>query len=162
MPTGPSRTAGVALEVLARLGGIAPDATAMDVGCGTGRVTEALLALVPRGRAPGPLGALATTARRQLGQSEDLPRRRTCGLPCDCWPTGPRWLLGALTGDQLEVGQAGQHPTQIGLRHRRRLRKRRRRHALRMRPQRSQDALGLIGGEQAKETPRPVLDGQIN
>jgi trans-aconitate 2-methyltransferase len=39
-----------AADVLGRLRGIAPDATVLDVGCGTGRVTEQLLELVPRGR----------------------------------------------------------------------------------------------------------------
>jgi trans-aconitate 2-methyltransferase len=39
-----------AADVLARLQGLAPDASVLDVGCGTGRVTEALLELVPRGR----------------------------------------------------------------------------------------------------------------
>jgi Methyltransferase domain len=39
-----------ASEVLARLCGLAADASVLDVGCGTGLVTEALLALVPRGR----------------------------------------------------------------------------------------------------------------
>ena len=37
-------------EVLARLKGIPPDAAVLDVGCGTGLVTEGLLALVPQGR----------------------------------------------------------------------------------------------------------------
>ena len=58
-----------ASEVLARLEGIAPDATALDVGCGTGRVTEALLALVPRGRvlAMDASAAMAALARERLG-----------------------------------------------------------------------------------------------
>jgi trans-aconitate 2-methyltransferase len=39
-----------ASDVLGRLSGLAPDATALDVGCGTGRVTEVLLGMVPQGR----------------------------------------------------------------------------------------------------------------
>jgi trans-aconitate 2-methyltransferase len=39
-----------AADVLARLAGIAPDARVLDVGCGTGIVTEALLGQVPQGR----------------------------------------------------------------------------------------------------------------
>jgi trans-aconitate 2-methyltransferase len=38
-----------ATDVLARLQSIPRDATVLDVGCGTGRVTESLLALAPRG-----------------------------------------------------------------------------------------------------------------
>jgi trans-aconitate 2-methyltransferase len=58
-----------ASEVLARLEGVPQDATVLDVGCGTGRVTEALLALVPRGRvlAIDASADMVTLARRRLG-----------------------------------------------------------------------------------------------
>ncbi len=57
-----------ASEVLARLEGVAQDATVLDVGCGTGRVTEALLALVPRGRvlAIDASADMVALARRRL------------------------------------------------------------------------------------------------
>jgi trans-aconitate 2-methyltransferase len=56
-----------------RLQGTAPDATILDVGCGTGRVTEALLALVPRGRvlAVDASAEMAELARQRLdGRAE--------------------------------------------------------------------------------------------
>jgi trans-aconitate 2-methyltransferase len=58
-----------ASDVLARLEGIAPDATILDVGCGTGRVTEALLAFVPLGRvlAFDASGDMVELARQRLG-----------------------------------------------------------------------------------------------
>jgi trans-aconitate 2-methyltransferase len=58
-----------AKDVLARVEGIAPDATVLDVGCGTGRVTEALLALVPRGRvlAIDASADMVALARERLG-----------------------------------------------------------------------------------------------
>lgn len=58
-----------ASEVLARLAGIAADATVLDVGCGTGRVTEALLALVPEGRvlAIDASAEMVALARERLG-----------------------------------------------------------------------------------------------
>src|SRR5919108_3482689 len=58
-----------ATDVLARLEGIAPDATVLDVGCGTGRVTEALTALVPRGRvlALDASADMVALARSRLG-----------------------------------------------------------------------------------------------
>jgi trans-aconitate 2-methyltransferase len=58
-----------ASDVLARLDGIAPDATVLDVGCGSGRVTEALAALVPQGRvlALDASAEMVALARRRLG-----------------------------------------------------------------------------------------------
>jgi trans-aconitate 2-methyltransferase len=63
-----------ASEVLPRLEGIAQDATVLDVGCGTGRVTEALLALVPRGRvlAFDASADMVTLARRRLGDRAEV------------------------------------------------------------------------------------------
>jgi trans-aconitate 2-methyltransferase len=74
-----------ASEVLARLEGIAHDATVMDVGCGTGRVTEALLALVPRGRvlAMDASAEMVALARRRLGDRADVWCQNVLDLDLD-------------------------------------------------------------------------------
>ncbi len=61
-------------EVVARLDGVAADATILDVGCGTGRVTEALLELVPRGRvlAIDASAEMIEFARERLGDRVQL------------------------------------------------------------------------------------------
>ncbi|MGD1056553.1 MAG: methyltransferase domain-containing protein [Solirubrobacteraceae bacterium] len=63
-----------AAEVLARLRGIAPDATVLDVGCGTGRVTEALIEMVPRGRvlAMDASADMVELARGRLGDRAEV------------------------------------------------------------------------------------------
>lgn len=63
-----------ASEVLGRLEGVAPDATILDIGCGTGRVTEALLELVPQGRvrALDASAEMVALARRRLGERADV------------------------------------------------------------------------------------------
>ncbi len=55
--------------MLARLDGSAADATILDVGCGTGRVTELLVALVPDGRvlAVDASEGMVALARERLG-----------------------------------------------------------------------------------------------
>ncbi len=63
-----------AADVLARLDGIPPDATVLDVGCGTGRVTEQLLAFVPRGRvlAIDASADMVATAQERLGDRAEV------------------------------------------------------------------------------------------
>jgi trans-aconitate 2-methyltransferase len=63
-----------ASAVLARLEGIAPDATVLDVGCGTGRVTEALVEMVPRGRvlAMDASADMVALARERLGDRVEV------------------------------------------------------------------------------------------
>lgn len=58
-----------AQDVLQRLARVAPDASVLDVGCGSGRVTERLLALVPQGRvlAVDASPEMVALARRRLG-----------------------------------------------------------------------------------------------
>ena len=58
-----------ASEVLARLEGLAANATVLDVGCGSGRVTEALVRLVPHGRvlALDASEEMVALARERLG-----------------------------------------------------------------------------------------------
>jgi trans-aconitate 2-methyltransferase len=60
--------------VLARLWGIAPDANVLDVGCGTGRVTQELLALVPEGRvrAIDASQEMVRLARERLGDRVEV------------------------------------------------------------------------------------------
>src|SRR5919197_715959 len=74
-----------ASDVLARLEGVAPDATVLDVGCGTGRVTEALLALVPLGRvlAIDASAEMVELARRRLGDRAQVWRQDVLDLALD-------------------------------------------------------------------------------
>jgi trans-aconitate 2-methyltransferase len=63
-----------ATDVLARLQNVPPDATILDVGCGTGRVTESLVALVPRGRvlAIDADEDMVALARQRLGDRAEV------------------------------------------------------------------------------------------
>jgi trans-aconitate 2-methyltransferase len=63
-----------ASDVLARLEGIDGDGAILDVGCGTGRVTELLLALVPNGRvlAVDASQDMVGLARERLGDRAEV------------------------------------------------------------------------------------------
>ncbi len=116
-----------AADVLARLDGIAPDATVLDVGCGTGRVTEALLALVPRGRvlAIDASADMVAVARERLGARVRVSREDVLELalaePVDAifstatlhWVRDHERLWGALArslrgGGRLEIQCGGE------------------------------------------------------
>jgi len=63
-----------AAAVLGRLEGLPADATVLDVGCGTGRVTELLVELVPDGRvlALDASQEMVELARERLGESAEV------------------------------------------------------------------------------------------
>jgi trans-aconitate 2-methyltransferase len=64
---------GLGLAVLERLP-LAGDETVLDAGCGSGRVTEALIARVPRGRviAVDESPSMVAAARTRLGEAADV------------------------------------------------------------------------------------------
>jgi len=63
-------------EVIARVIGVERDATVLDVGCGTGRVTEHLARLVPAGRvlAIDASQEMVELARERLGERAEVRR----------------------------------------------------------------------------------------
>jgi trans-aconitate 2-methyltransferase len=69
------------LEVLDRLE-LCGDESVLDAGCGSGRVTEALVERIPRGRLIGVDGsaAMIATARRRLGDRAELLVCDLCDL----------------------------------------------------------------------------------
>ena len=116
-----------AAEVLERLEGLPPDATVLDVGCGTGRVTELLAGLVPRGRvlAVDASSEMVGLARRRLAGRAEVSCRDVLELQLDgevdaivstatlhwvrdherLWPTLARALRG---GGRLEAQCGGE------------------------------------------------------
>ncbi len=74
-----------AAEVLKRLGELSEAATVLDVGCGTGRVTQALAALVPRGHALAidSSAEMVELARERLGERARVWREDVLALALD-------------------------------------------------------------------------------
>jgi trans-aconitate 2-methyltransferase len=115
------------VKVVERLRGIRPDATVLDVGCGTGRITETLLAVVPQGRvlAMDASADMVALARRRLGDRAEVWRQDVLdlelGQPVDVvvstaalhWVTDHDRLWGRLAqalrpGSVLEVQSGGE------------------------------------------------------
>ncbi len=72
-------------EVISRLIGVERDATVLDVGCGTGRVTEHLARLVPAGRvlAIDASEDMVAIARERLGERAEVRRCDVLELDMD-------------------------------------------------------------------------------
>ena len=72
-------------DVLGRLQGLAPHATVLDVGCGSGRVTEQLALLVPEGRvlAIDASAEMVQLARERLGARAEVWCRDALELELD-------------------------------------------------------------------------------
>lgn len=72
-------------EVISRLIGVERDATVLDVGCGTGRVTEHVARLVPSGRviAIDASADMVALARERLGERADVRRCDVLDLDLD-------------------------------------------------------------------------------
>ncbi|HEX4466852.1 MAG TPA: class I SAM-dependent methyltransferase [Solirubrobacteraceae bacterium] len=113
-------------DVLARLDGVARDASVLDIGCGTGRVTEALLGIVPEGRvfAVDASAEMVELARGRLGERAQVWREDVLELklaePVDAivstaalhWVRDhdalwPRLAAALLPGGRLEVQCGG-------------------------------------------------------
>jgi trans-aconitate 2-methyltransferase len=86
-----------ASDVLARLEGIDGDGRILDVGCGTGRVTELLLALVPNGRvlAVDASQEMVALARERLADRAEVWCQDTLDIALDKLVGWSPWIFAA-------------------------------------------------------------------
>jgi SAM-dependent methyltransferase len=103
-----------AADVLVRLADIRADATVLDVGCGTGQVTEALLDVVPRGRvsAVDASEEMVRFARSRLGDRAEVRAQQPLfGRPAGDvgHPAGVRVEVRHRVQDPVHVAVCGEH-----------------------------------------------------